>query len=72
MTRPEKHSLTLRGHRTSVSLEPDFWNGLRAIATARGIGINALVTEIDETRLADTGLATAIRLFVFRYYRDRA
>ncbi|MFT3687514.1 ribbon-helix-helix domain-containing protein [Paenirhodobacter sp.] len=72
MTRPEKHSLTLRGHRTSVSLEPDFWNGLRGIARDRGIGVSALVTEIDETRGTDTGLATAIRLFVFRHYRDRA
>lgn len=72
MTRPEKHSLTIRGHRTSVSLEPDFWNGLRMIAIERGLGINALVSEIDEDRGPDTGLATAIRLFVFRHYRDRA
>ncbi|WP_420344676.1 ribbon-helix-helix domain-containing protein [Paenirhodobacter sp.] len=72
MTRPQKHSLTIGGHRTSVSLEPDFWNGLREIAALRDQGINALVTEIDATRQPDTGLATAIRLFVFRHYRDRS
>ena len=72
MTRPQKHSLTIGGHRTSVSLEPDFWNGLRDIAALRDQGINALVTEIDAARAPETGRATAIRLFVFRHYRDKS
>lgn len=72
MSRPQKHSLTLGGHRTSVSLEAEFWAGLRALATARGLGINELAREIDAARGADMGLATAIRLAVLRYYRDSA
>ena len=62
--RPQKHSLTLRGHRTSVSLERPFWEAFTDIAAARGLAINALAAEIDEHRPADCGLATAIRLFV--------
>ena len=70
--RPEKHSLTLHGHRTSVSLERDFWNAFREIAAARGCGINELAAEIDDARGDGAGLATAIRLFVLAYYRERA
>lgn len=67
--RPAKRSLTLHGHRTSVSLEPDFWDAFREIAAARGIGLNALAAEIDATRAPGTGLATAIRLHVLRHFR---
>ena len=61
--RPVKHSLTLRGHRTSVSLEQAFWDGFREIAAARGLTMNALAVEIDAAR-NDVGLASAIRVFV--------
>ncbi len=71
MTRPEKHSLTLAGHRTSVSLEPEFWAAFREIAAGRGLAVNALAAEIDAARDPDTGLATAIRLHVLRHYRGR-
>lgn len=64
--RPEKHSLTLRGHRTSVSMETEFWDEFRRITHARGISINALAAEIDETRAPDTGLASAIRVYILR------
>lgn len=70
MSRPVKHSLTLRGHRTSVSLEEDFWLAFRDIAAKRGQPLNALAAEIDEARGLDTGLASAIRLFVLHHYRD--
>lgn len=70
--RPIKRSLTLRGHRTSVSLEEDFWRAFREIAEEKSIPINALAAEIDEARGVDSGLASAIRLYVLRYYRDRA
>ncbi len=66
--RPAKHSLTLRGHRTSVSLEPEFWDEFRAIATARGQTLNGLAIEIDEAR-GDVGLASAIRVFVLNTLR---
>lgn len=72
MSRPRKHSLTLHGHRTSVSLEDEFWAGLREIAAGRGLGINEIVTEIDDARVTESGLATAIRLAVLRHYRARA
>ena len=65
MSRPQKHSLTLKGHRTSVSLEPEFWAAFRAYAKRRGQGINECAAEIDAAR-GDTGLAGAIRLAVLR------
>lgn len=67
--RPVKHSLTLRGHRTSVSLEAPFWQALREIAKAEGKGINELAAEIDEARGVSAGLASAIRVHVLAHYR---
>lgn len=67
--RPKKHSLTLRGHRSSVSLEDPFWEEFCAIAVARGQSVNALAAEIDEARGLSSGLATAIRLFVLKELR---
>lgn len=69
--RPVKHSLTLKGHRTSVSLEAEFWQAFREIAAQKQIPINALAAEIDAERGVDLGLASAIRLYVLRHYRDR-
>lgn len=71
MTRPAKRSLALAGHRTSVSLEPEFWEAFREIAAERGLSLNALAAEIDAARAPDTGLATAIRLHVLGHYRGR-
>lgn len=68
-SRPVKHSLTLHGHRTSVSLEPAFWEALRAIADARAIPLNQLAAEIDDARQGDAGLASAIRVHVLNHYR---
>ena len=65
--RPAKHSLTLNGHRTSVSLEAEFWAEFRAIADVQGIAINQLAARIDAGRAANTGLASAIRVFVLKY-----
>lgn len=67
--RPKKRSLTLRGHRTSVSLEEEFWLAFRAIAAERGQPINALAAQIDAERGLEIGLASAIRLFVLRHYQ---
>jgi len=68
-SRPVKHSLTLRGHRTSVSLEPEFWAAFREIAETNGKTLNGLAIEIDEAR-GDVGLASAIRVFVLHSLRD--
>lgn len=67
--RPEKHSLTLNGHRTSVSLESAFWAAFREIAAEKRLPINALAAEIDAAREEDIGLASAIRVYVLRHYR---
>lgn len=69
--RPVKHSLTLRGHRTSVSLEALFWREFRRIAEERDVALNQLAVEIDEGR-ADIGLASAIRVFVLEHALARA
>ncbi len=69
--RPGKHSLTLKGHRTSVSLEAEFWQAFREIAKAEGETINGLAARIDAERGADAGLASAIRVFVLRRVRSR-
>lgn len=69
MSRPLKRSLTLKGHRTSVSLEDDFWHAFREISEKKGKPINVLAAEIDSDRGLEIGLASAIRLFVLRHYR---
>ncbi len=69
--RPRKRSLTIAGHRTSVSLEPAFWDAFQEIAAEQGRSVNALATEIDAARGVKAGLATAIRLFVLAEYRTR-
>jgi predicted DNA-binding ribbon-helix-helix protein len=64
---PVKRSMTIAGHQTSISLEPLFWDALKAAADERGLPVNALVAQIDVERLeADRppGLGTAIRLWL--------
>jgi len=71
--RPVKRSLTLHGHRTSVSLEEEFWQAFREMAETQGKPINVLAAEIDENRSLDSGLASAIRVYVLRRLQsDRA
>ena len=71
MTRPQKHSLTLKGHRTSVSLEPEFWRAFQQLAERQGMGINEMATQIDLTR-GDRGLASAIRLAILADLQDQS
>ncbi len=63
-SRPIKRSLTLKGHRTSVTLEDIFWQQLRAIARRNGCSINALAAEIDAKREIEASLASALRTFI--------
>ncbi len=67
--RPVKRSLTLKGHRTSVSLEDEFWQAFRDIAKEKELPINALAAEIDVARDPEIGLASAIRVFILNWYR---
>lgn len=63
--RPVKRSLTLAGHRTSVSLEEAFWQEFRAIAARDNTTLNDLAARIDAAR-GDVGLASAIRVFILQ------
>ncbi|MEY1555499.1 ribbon-helix-helix domain-containing protein [Yoonia sp. R2331] len=69
--RPVKRSLTLRGHRTSVSLEDAFWQAFRDLAADQGKTINGFAAEIDEAR-GDVGLASAIRVTVLKTLQDQS
>jgi len=67
--RPAKRSLTLAGHRTSVSLEDEFWDALRHIAADQGLPVNTLAAQIDSERPPDQGLASALRIHVLEWYQ---
>ena len=61
-TKPKKLSLTLKGHRTSVSLEDKFWNEFCKLAYRKKISVNELASQLDETReLNSISLASLIR-----------
>ncbi len=60
-----KRSLSIEGHRTSLSLEPEFWEALQTAAAARGSSVAALVTSIDRERGA-RNLSSAIRVWLLR------
>lgn len=70
-TRPVKHSVTLKGHRTSISLEPEFWKAFREIARLRKMPLNALTAEIDASRGIERGLASAIRVYVLEWHQSQ-
>ena len=59
-----KYSVALDGHRTSVSLEPEFWRALKNIAAARHESLSTLVSDVDRTRQGN--LSSALRVFVLR------
>lgn len=65
----KKHTLTIRGHATSISLEDIFWQALKDEAASQNLSIAALVARIDETR--KTGLSSAIRVYLFKRLADR-
>lgn len=66
--RPKKRSFSIRGHRTSLSLEEPFWSALKEIAAADSRPLAELVGAIDAKR-GDTGLSTAVRLYILERYR---
>jgi predicted DNA-binding ribbon-helix-helix protein len=65
-----KRSIIIAGHKTSVSLEYEFWNSLKEIARERGTTLGALVAAIDGDR-QHANLSSAIPLFVLGFYRDQ-
>lgn len=66
-----KRSIVIAGHKTSVSLEDAFWQGLKQIAAGRNLTLSDLVAAIDHDR-HQGNLSSAIRLFVLDYYRSRS
>jgi predicted DNA-binding ribbon-helix-helix protein len=66
-----KRSITIAGHRTSVSMEAEFWQALGEISAARNMSLAATIAEIDRKRAAGTNLSSAIRLHILAWYRGR-
>lgn len=64
MSLVQKHSVSIRGHRTSFSLEKPFLDELRGIAETRGMTLAALIAEVDGERPRDANLSSALRIFV--------
>lgn len=62
-----KHSFSLAGHRTSVALEPEFWQALTDIAELRGTVLSSLVADLDAERQPDEPLASRLRIFALRH-----
>jgi predicted DNA-binding ribbon-helix-helix protein len=69
--KPVKHSFTIAGHKTSISLEAPFWNALKDAAKSEGLSLAALVRRIDAER-SGAGLSSAVRVWVLDYFRHRA
>jgi len=65
-----KHSATLHGHRTSFSLEDEFWVELKTIAIKRDISLATLIAEIDDQRGADSNLSSALRVHVLNWLKS--
>jgi predicted DNA-binding ribbon-helix-helix protein len=65
-----KRSIMVAGHKTSVSLEDAFWNGMKEIARERHMTLSELVAEIDAQRQLGN-LSSALRLFVLDFYRNQ-
>ena len=66
-----KRSITIAGHRTSISLETPFWDALGEIAARQGTSVASLVADIDRDRPDDTNLSAALRVFALDYYRQQ-
>ncbi len=64
MSLVRKHSVTIRGHRTSFSLEQPFLDELRGIAATRGLTLAALIASVDAERPREANLSSALRIFV--------
>ena len=61
-----KKSITIKKHRTSLSLEKEFWNALKIIAKKQKYSLEALIAKIDSNR--KTSLASSIRVYLLKFY----
>ncbi|MFC5585661.1 ribbon-helix-helix domain-containing protein [Nitratireductor kimnyeongensis] len=71
MSRIAKRSVSIRGHRTSVSLEEPFLVELESIAQRRNISLAALIAEVDAGRREDNNLSSELRLYVLQDLKTR-
>jgi predicted DNA-binding ribbon-helix-helix protein len=65
-----RRSIVIAGHKTSVSVEDEFWDSLKEIASERGTSVGGMIGAIDGGR-QHANLSSAIRLFVLGFYRDQ-
>lgn len=70
-SRVRKRSISIRGHRTSFSLEQPFLDELAAIAARRSMTVAALVAEVDAARPREANLSSALRLHVLEWLKAR-
>ena len=66
----QKHSVTIRGHRTSITLEPAFWDSLKEIAAVQKRSVSDIVAEADTKD--PKNLSSTLRLFVLDYYKNKS
>ena len=70
----KSYSVTLHGHRTSVSLEQEFWIVLKQAAEQKGLSVAALIQHIDDERLntdLPSGLSSALRIYLLKYLQNQ-
>lgn len=67
-----KRSVSISGHRTSISLEQPFWEALKEVACSLDVSVNELVRRIDETRDTEGNLSGAVRVYVLTHFKSRA
>jgi predicted DNA-binding ribbon-helix-helix protein len=65
-----KHSASLHGHRTSISLEDEFWLELKQIAQAQNISFAGLLAQIDDNRDQGSNLSSALRVYVLQWLKQ--
>lgn len=68
-----KRSVVIAGHATSVSLEPEFWHALKAIAVSDGVSLAALIRQIDEklSGADHRNLSSALRVYVLQRIQEK-
>ncbi|HMM13833.1 MAG TPA: ribbon-helix-helix domain-containing protein [Parvibaculum sp.] len=67
-----KRSVTIAGHRTSISLERPFWDALKEIACSLDVSVNELVRRIDEARDSEGNLSGAVRVYILAHFKTKA
>tara|TARA_R110000824_G_scaffold390760_15_gene587941 strand:- start:43651 stop:43884 length:234 start_codon:yes stop_codon:yes gene_type:complete len=66
-----KRSVSISGHRTSISLEQPFWEALKEVACSLDVSVNELVRRIDEERDAEGNLSGAVRVFILGHFKAK-